>query len=83
MQSDEYKGILKTIILNLMKRKFPGLNKSQLSELAIEASRAIHARMYGANVDGVETPIWRDHPFKDTNFSNAQPNKTAQDLLNE
>lgn len=66
-----------------MKRKFPGLNKLQLSELAIEASRAVHARMYGANVDGVETPIWRDHPFKDTDFSSAQPNKTAQEILNE
>lgn len=66
-----------------MKRKFPGLNKIQLGELAVEASRAIHARMYGANVDGVETPIWRDHPFKDTNFSDAQPTKTALELLNE
>lgn len=83
MQSAEYKAILKTIILNLMKRKFPGLNKIQLSELAIEASRAIHARMYGANVDGVETPIWRDHPFRDTDFSDAQPTKTAQELLND
>lgn len=66
-----------------MKRKFPGLKQSQLDELAIEAARAVHARMYGANVDGVETPIWRDHPFKDTDFSGAQPTKTAQELLNE
>lgn len=83
MQSAEYRAILKTIILNLMKRKFPGLNKLQLSELAIEAAKSIHARLYGANVDGVETPIWRDHPYKDTDFSNAQPTKTAQELLNE
>lgn len=64
-----------------MKRKFPGLKKSQLDELALEAARAVHARMYGANVDGVESPIWRDHPFhSDDNFT--QPTKTAQDLLN-
>lgn len=65
-----------------MKRKFPGLKLSQLDELATEAARAVHARMYGANVDGVETPIWRDHPFRsDDDFK--QPTITAQDLLNE
>lgn len=83
MLSKEYKQIIKVIIKNLMKRKFPGLKLSQLDELATEAARAIHARMYGANVDEVETPIWRDHPFKDTNFSDAQPTKTAQEILNE
>lgn len=82
MKSIEYRSIIKTIILNLMKRKFPGLKKSQLDELAIEVAKAVHARMYGANVDGIESPIWRDHPFhSDDNF--AQPTKTAQELLNE
>lgn len=67
-----------------MRKKFPGLKpQSQLDALATEAARVIHARMYGANVDGVETPIWRDHPFKDTDFSDAQPTKTATDLLND
>lgn len=82
MKSEEYKSIIRIIIKNLMKRKFPGLKQSQLNELATEAARAVHARMYGANVDDVETPIWRDHPFhSDDAFK--QPTKTAQELLNE
>lgn len=82
MKSIEYRSIIKTIVLNLMKRKFPGLKKSQLEELALEAARSVHARMYGANVDSVESPIWRDHPFhSDENFT--QPTKTAQEILNE
>lgn len=80
MKSIEYRSIIKTIILNLMKRKFPGLKKSQLDDLAYEVAKAVHARMYGTNVDGVESPIWRDHPFhSDDNF--VQPTKTAQELL--
>lgn len=82
MKSIEYRQIIKTIIKNLMRKKFPGLKQAQLDDLAIEASKAIHARMYGANVDGVETPIWRDHPFhSDDNFE--QPTKTAQEILND
>lgn len=83
MKSVEYRAIVKTIVRNLMKRKFPGLKLSQLDELAVEAARAVHARMYGANVDGVETPIWRDHPASGDSFSDAQPTRTAMDLLNE
>lgn len=83
MRSQEYKSILATIIRNTLKKEFSCLHNKILLEASFKAAKAIHARMYGANVDGVETPIWRDHPFKDANFTDAQPTKTAQEILNE
>lgn len=83
MLSKDYRSGIKTIILNLMKRKFPGLNKAQLNDLAMEAAIAVHARFYGAQVDGVASPIWRDDLKYQDMYAQCQPTKTAQELLNE
>lgn len=61
MKSSEYRTIVATIIKNIAKKRLPGIKQEHIKEIAIEASRAIHARMYGANVDGVDSPIWREY----------------------
>lgn len=76
MKSTEYRSIIATIIKNISKRNFPGLKEKQLKEMASEAAKAIHARMYGANVDNVDSPIWRDY-----HGEHNHPNVEASELL--
>lgn len=83
MLSQTYKDTISKIVRNTMKRKFPGLKSQILIEASTEISRAVHARMYGANVDGVESPIWREDKRWEEEFKNSQPTKTAEELLNE
>ena len=83
MQSREYRHNIKVIIRNVMRKKFPGLKQSQLTDAGQEIAAAIHARFYGAAVDGVASPIWRDDSKYVQAFSDAQPTKTAQEILNE
>lgn len=46
-----------------MSQHFPGLRQVELNHCARYIARNIHARFYGANVDGVESPLWRkDEP---------------------
>ena len=64
MNSQEYRGIISRIIRVTMKKHFPLLAKNGspnglLAQVSKQAALAIHARMYGANVDGVASPIWR------------------------
>lgn len=79
MNSREYKDLIIKIIKNRMKNKFPGLKKDILEGASREIAKSIHARFYGANVDGVESPLWRDHK----NYDYPQATKTAQELLND
>jgi hypothetical protein len=81
MQSRDYRRFVRTIIKNSIRKKFPGLKQALVEEVAAEASVAIHARFYGAAVDGVASPIWRDDPNYAMAFTDAKPTKTAQDLL--
>lgn len=84
MQSRDYRRFIKTIIVNSIRKKFPGLKTQALiNEMAIDAATAIHARFYGAAVDGVASPLWRDDEKYAGVFSDAKATKTAQELLNE
>lgn len=76
MTAKEYKAILARIVYNLGRKRFPGVQKIALNELSVEVARNIHARMYGANIDGVDSPIW-------TNTIRNKPNVEAKELLNE
>ena len=81
MQSSDYRRFVRTMIRTAIKRKFPGLKQVQVNEVATEVAVAIHARFYGANVDGVESPIWRDDTRHPEWYKDKQPNKTAKELL--
>ena len=63
MNSQEYRGLISRIVRVTMKKHFPLLAKNGskivLESAAKEVAVNIHARMYGANVDGVASPIWR------------------------
>lgn len=83
MTSQEYRNTISRIIRNTLNKKFPGLKKDTLATVAKEAAVAVHARFYGAQVDGVASPIWRDDLKYQDMYAKCQPTKTAQELLNE
>lgn len=59
MQSSEYRTIIRRIAKRAIKNRFPGLRQKEIDEAAAVIAVNIHARLYGANVDGVESPLWR------------------------
>lgn len=92
MKSVEYRSIIGAIVRNSIKKRFPGLRQKELSEVSVVIARAIHARMYGANVDGVDSPIWRDVCVSETNPNGSGdkyaappnlPNVDASELLKQ
>lgn len=76
MQSREYKIVIATIVRKVFKKKYPKLDKNDIKNMSAEIARAIHARMYGANVDSVASPIWRSE-------GDQYPNVDAIELLKE
>lgn len=63
MKSTEYRELIRRMVQNGIKLHFPGLKQTELNKTARYIARNIHARFYGANVDGVESPLWRkDEP---------------------
>jgi hypothetical protein len=83
VHSSEYRRNIRTMVRTALKKKFPGLKQIDVNEIASRISVAVHARFYGANVDGVESPIWRDDPRHQDWYEGKHPTKTAEELLNE
>lgn len=83
MQGREYRGNVRGIVRNVIRKKAPGIKRSVLDEIATEISAAVHARFYGASVDNVASPIWRDDPNYARAFADNKPTKDAQQILNE
>jgi len=77
MNSREYKAIIGRISFNLLKKRFPGLDKKHLTEVATQIAVNVHARMYGANVDGVDSPIWNNN----CDNNRPEPQIDATELL--
>jgi hypothetical protein len=59
MKSNTYREIIRTIVKSALSKRAPGFNKAAKEELANIIAVNIYARMYGANVDGVDSPLWR------------------------
>lgn len=78
MRSKEYRGVISLIIRNIAKKRLPGIKPQHIQEIATEAAKVIHARMYGANVEGVDSPIWRD-----CHGEHNQPTVDASQLLQD
>lgn len=85
MHSREYRLIIARISRNLLKKHFPGLKPKELQIACTELGVHIHARMYGANVDGVDSPIWRERQCGDYAGQSPpnDPNVDASELLKE
>ncbi len=88
MKSVEYRAIIAKIVHNVLKKHYPGLKRvkcNQVDTACWEIAKVVHARMYGANVDGVDSPIWRDMPCYDKQLSAPPnlPNVDASQLLRE
>src|SRR5579864_7057331 len=84
MNSQEYKVIISRISFMLLKERFPGIDKKILKEVGRKIAINIHARMYGANVDGVDSPIWTAACGSDRmNDPRVKPKIDAKEMLNE
>lgn len=59
LKSDEYRRIVKTIVKAVIKKGATHIRAQDADIMATMVARNIHARMYGANVDGVNSPLWR------------------------
>lgn len=73
MKSSEYREQIRRMVKNGMKTHFPGLRQTELNHASRYIARNIHARFYGANVNGVESPLWRT----------CEPDIEASELLKE
>lgn len=65
----------------IIKAHFPGLKTAGITEIQIQACARqiavnVHARMYGANVDSVASPIW-------STANESKPNVDATELLKD
>lgn len=80
MTSKEYKSLIARIIRNSLKKEYPQLKLKGIDQdegVCHKIARAIHARMYGANVDGVDSPIWHNTMDHDR----PEPATEAKELL--
>lgn len=77
MESAKYRSIIQGMSARVIKKHFPGLKAEvQVQKCAKEIAANIHARMYGANVDSVASPIWNT-------INDTKPNVDAAILLEE
>ncbi len=58
MKSTEYREIIRRIVRSAIREVLPELKRGK-EPLADLIAKNIHARMYGANVDGVDSPLWQ------------------------
>lgn len=82
MDSEEYRSIIARIVRNSLKKEYPQLKLKSIDSregICYAIARAIHARMYGANVDGVDSPIWHNT----MNHDRPEPKIDASELLKE
>lgn len=83
MTSKEYKILIRFITKNVIRKQFPGVNKKAVENAATIIAKNVHARFYGANVDGVDSPIWRDDGNEYWPDGFKQPTIDANQLLVE
>lgn len=74
MKASEYKDVVRTIVNNVLNKRFPGLNVAAKKEACTIIAQNVHARFYGCNVDGVLSPLWRRE-------DDVEPNIEAVELL--
>lgn len=77
MESAKYRQIIRGMTARVIKKHFPNLKSENIvQKCAKEVAANIHARMYGANVDGVASPIWNT-------INDTKPNVDAIILLDQ
>lgn len=75
MKSAEYRDSIRRMVKVVLRKKLPGAKQKTLDEIAKELATVIHARFYGADVDGVISPLNRKF------YDDGHPNKTVLELL--
>lgn len=81
MQGTVYRAKIKKLILVAINTKLPGLKQADKKVISELAAKLIHAKLYGAEVDNVQSPIWRDLWAQTDDSYN--PTKTAEQILIE
>lgn len=77
MKASEYREIIRIIVRKSFRKTLPELKlKKGMDEFIDTVAKNIHARLYGANVDNVASPLWR-------NENDNPPDIDASELLKE
>ncbi len=78
MKSSEYREIIRIITRKAIRKSLPELKNGYAvrEQIADLIAKNIHARLYGANVDGVDSPLWQNECSK-------KPNVDATKLLED
>ena len=79
MNSEEYRKLVRRLAKNVIKSHFPGLKQENVNSAAREIAIHVHARMYGANVNGVDSPIWKE--INQPKLPNVPATEILKDLL--
>lgn len=87
MNATEYRRIIAGLIRReLIRQRIKGVGKQLAASIGAECAKQIHARMYGANVEGVDSPIFRDDLEYHSKLTGEEytkmPTVSAQELLN-
>lgn len=59
MKSVKYRDIVRKIVLNRIGKDAPGLKKKYREQIAKDCAALIHGKLYGAHVDGVDSPLYQ------------------------
>lgn len=60
MKSQEYRNTVARLARTQIKKALPGLKPFQVASLAKQIGIFVHARLYGADVDDVASPLYYD-----------------------
>ena len=60
MKSSDYRRVVEALANSVIRKKLPGIKVQVRKEIVKQIAVAVHARMYGADVDGVTSPLYYD-----------------------
>jgi hypothetical protein len=85
MRGSEYRERIRKIVRGATRQALPGAKPATIKELSDLIARNVHANLYGACVDDVASPLWREtsNGSVDPDYRDKQPNRTARDILDD
>lgn len=81
MQGKTYREKIHKVVNAVLRAHVPSIPKAKRVEIGYAIAGLIHAKLYGAYVDNIESPIWRDLWIASGECD--APTKTAEQILNE
>lgn len=60
MKSQDYRNAVESIARGQLVKALPGLKRAQITTISKQIAIFTHARLYGADVENVASPLYRD-----------------------